>query len=116
MLTLLDSLPRLEVARVHAFGEQLARDSSGESFRLAGSLLTGWIAKALDSRARQMAAVDVMEGEAAIRERLLARGNLEQWLSLWENLSRSFVQTERANLDKKQTVITAFLELEGLVA
>ena len=116
MLTLLDSLPRVETARLHAFGELIGRDNTGTAFRLGGELLSGWIARGLEARARGVTPVDVFEGEAAIRERLLSRGNLEQWLTVWENLTALFQRTERANLDKKQAVIAAFLDLERLAA
>jgi DNA polymerase-3 subunit delta' len=46
--------------------------------------------------------------------RLLARRSLAQWLSLWEKLGRLFAKAESANLDRKQVVVTAFLQLEAL--
>jgi DNA polymerase-3 subunit delta' len=48
--------------------------------------------------------------------RLLARRPLAQWLGLWEKISRLLASAEKANLDRKQVVVTAFLELEALAS
>ena len=49
-------------------------------------------------------------------QRLVKRRGLAPWLALWENLDRLFARTESANLDRKQVLITAFLEIEALAA
>jgi DNA polymerase-3 subunit delta' len=55
----------------------------------------------------------VVAGERALAERLLAGRPLAQWLGLWEKISRLFARTEAANLDRKQAVLSAFLDLEN---
>ncbi len=59
---------------------------------------------------------EVVAGEAALMARLLERRGLAQWLALWEKWGRLFARAEGANLDRKQVVVTAFLELEALAA
>jgi DNA polymerase-3 subunit delta' len=44
--------------------------------------------------------------------RLAARADLEQWLGLWEKIAGLFRRAERVNLDRKQVVLTAFLDLQ----
>jgi DNA polymerase-3 subunit delta' len=58
----------------------------------------------------------VVAGEAALMARLLERRSLAQWLTLWEKWGRLFAGARGANLDRKQVVVTAFLELETLAA
>jgi len=48
--------------------------------------------------------------------RLLARRPLAQWVTLWEKTARCLSRAEAANLDRKQTVITAFLEIEAFAS
>jgi DNA polymerase-3 subunit delta' len=55
----------------------------------------------------------VVAGEGAATARLAARADLEQWLSLWEKIAGLFRRAERANLDRKQVVLTAFLDLQA---
>ena len=57
-----------------------------------------------------------MPGEREVMAALLARGSLARWLGLWDKVSRLLGGVERANLDRKQAMLAAFLELEALVA
>ena len=116
MIALLDGLPKLDIPRVYGFGDKLARDQSGDSFRTGGDLLCNWLAELVRSGGVGSESAEVVTGESALRQRLLAGGALAQWLALWENLSRLFGRAERANLDRRQVVVSAFLEIEALVA
>ncbi len=116
LLAYLDALPRLDVARLHEFGERIARDSSGEAFRTVGELLERWLARLLRTGAGGQVPAEIVVGEAEIAARLLKRGSLDAWLELWEKLSRLFLRTEQANLDRKQAILTAFLALQSRAA
>ncbi|SMF68815.1 DNA polymerase III, delta prime subunit [Tistlia consotensis] len=116
LLGYLEALPRLDVGRLHEFGERLARDSSGEAFRTVGELLERWLARLLRAGAGGELPPEVVPGEAEVIARLLQRGSLEAWLRLWEKLSRLFSRTESANLDRKQAILTAFLALQARAA
>ena len=116
MIAVLSSLPKLDIPRVYGFGDKLARDQSGDSFRTGGDLLCNWLAELVRSGGAGAEPPDVVVGESELRHRLLAGGGLAQWLALWENLSRLFGRAERANLDRRQVVVSAFLEIEALMA
>lgn len=116
MIALLDGLPRLDIPRLYGFGDKLARDATGESFRTGGDLICGWLAELVRGGGAGAEPPEVVSGERALRRRLLAGSGLAQWLALWENLSRLFGRAERANLDRRQVVVSAFLEIEALVA
>ncbi len=90
---LLDELPALDTARLHALGDSLARSGAEADFRTVGELLADWLAgqaKAAGAR----------------------RAELETWLGLWEKVSRLFADTERYSLDRKQVLLTAFAALQ----
>ncbi|MEX2628633.1 MAG: DNA polymerase III subunit delta' [Tistlia sp.] len=116
LLRYLEALPRLDVARLHEFGERLARDSSGEAFRTVGELLERWLARLLRVGAGGAPPPEVVPGEAELIARLLQRSSLESWLQLWERLSGLFSRTEGASLDRKQAILTAFLALQARAA
>ncbi len=116
MVALLGGLPRLDVAKLHALGDRLARDSSGTLFRTFGELLSGWVGRLVLARAQQAAPQEVLPGEGRLLRELGAGRSLASWLDLWDNLRHRFAQTERAALDRKQALIAVFLELEGLAA
>ena len=112
----LQALPSLDIARLHEFGERIARDQSGAAFRTASELLERWLARLLRAGAGGGAPPEIVPGELELVGRLLQRGSLEGWLQLWEKLSRLFGRTESANLDRKQAILTAFLALQARVA
>jgi DNA polymerase-3 subunit delta' len=91
LIALLEGLPQLDVPRLHAFGDRLARGGDATAFRTGTELLSWWLGR-------------MIRGAAS----------LAQWLSLWEKLGRLFAKAESANLDRKQVVVTAFLQLEAL--
>lgn len=116
MIALLESLPRLEVAKLHDFGDKLARDSSGTLFRTVGELLSGCIGRLVLARAQGEAPVEILPGERQLLSSLGARRSLASWLDLWDNLRRRFAQADGAALDRKQALIAAFLEIEALAS
>ncbi len=116
LVELLGGLPSLDVPRVHALGDRLSRGADGAAFRLGTELLSWWLARMIRGAALGVTPGEVVAGEAALMARLQERRGLAQWLALWENWGRLFARAEGANLDRKQVVVTAFLELEALAA
>ncbi len=99
VMTLVEGLPKLDVPALHGFADKVSRAGDLEAFRIVGELLRGWLA----GRIRERALADAGE-----------RRRLAEWLALWEKITRLFARAESANLDRKQVVITAFLDLQAL--
>jgi len=116
LIELLSGLPRLDVARVHALGDRLGRGADDQAFRTGTELLSWWLARMIRSGAGGARPAEVVAGEGALMARLLQGRSLAQWLTLWEKLGHLFARAEGANLDRKQVLVTAFLELEALAA
>jgi DNA polymerase-3 subunit delta' len=116
LLKLLNPLPELDVAALHALADKLARAGAEDSYRTVTELLTQWLARMIRTAAQ--AADDHGEGEIVRGERegmrrLAARRSLDQWVEVWEKITRLFAQADGLNLDRKQVVLGAFLALEG---
>lgn len=116
LASVLEMLPRLDVARAHAFAERLAQGADGTAFRVGQELLVWWLARLVRSAAEGRAPAEVLPGDARLIADLAARRSLAQWLGLWEKTGRLFARAEAANLDRKQVVLTALLDLEGAAA
>jgi len=116
LVALLAELPGGDVTRIHAFGERLARDRSGSDFRSGSELLLWWLARMIRSGSSGGALPEMLPGEAETAGRLLAAAGLGRWLDLWDRLSQQFARTDAVNLDRRQVLITAFLEIEALAA
>ena len=113
LVDLLTGLPQLDTGRLHAFADKLAQGQDPTAFRLGGELLAWWLGRLIRAKARGETPDDVVAGEGAATARLAARADLEQWLGLWEKIAGLFRRAERANLDRKQVVLTAFLDLQA---
>jgi DNA polymerase-3 subunit delta' len=112
LVDLLTGLPQLDTGRLHAFADKLAQGQDPTAFRLGGELLAWWLGRLIRAKARDDTPADVVAGEGAAMVRLAARADLEQWLGLWEKIAGLFRRAERVNLDRKQVVLTAFLDLQ----
>jgi len=109
-------LPRLDAAALHGLGDRLGHRDAAELFRLATELLATWIGRLIRVAATGQGTVDVIEGEGRQFAALAGRRSLDQWLELWEKLTRLFARAESANLDRKQVWVGAMLDIAGLAS
>jgi len=99
MIALLEPLPRMNVEALHAFAEAGGRSEG--SLRIVARLLSGWLSGAIARVAR---------GEPG----LIPTADLDRWIELWEKTNHSFERTEAINLDRRQSLLNAFLAIESL--
>lgn len=115
MLTLLATLPETDVARLHGITDSVSRTRSDAgayaAFDVFTDLLGWWIARLVRARAAGSLPPELEPGEAEIMSRLSASGSLDQWVELWEKLSRLFARAGSVNLDRKQVLLNAFFAL-----
>jgi DNA polymerase-3 subunit delta' len=104
LLKLLEGLPKIEGAALHAFAEQVARADGEDGFRLLAELLPGWVARRAASSAGEA-------GKGPARS-LSERRALDRWVEVWEKLGQLFIEADDLNLDRKQVVLNAFFALE----
>ena len=112
LVKLLDRLPELDGADLHAFADRLQRGEGEDSFRLIAELLPGWLARMVALEAGGAGAAAALPGEAQAMRRLAQRRSLDQWVEVWEKLTHLFAQADGVNLDRKQVVLNAFFALE----
>lgn len=115
MVSVLATLPELDMARLHGFAERFARrgEEANAAWRSLNYLFDGW----LKGLARQSAlggeAAPVVPSERGLQARLLAAASLDRWMEAWENAARLFARADAVNLDRKQTVLASFLSLQS---
>ncbi len=110
MIDLLNGLPRMDVNTLHSFSDKVGGDE--EKSRTVESLFLRWLAV---TAGRGDAAAEVVPGEAALGQRLLAAAGKDRWLELWDKAVRGFERSEAVNLDRKQVLLNTFLSLERAV-
>ncbi len=112
LLALLETLPDLDLAALHAFAERLARAENQALFRLTGELLSHWLVLVVRSAAAPGLGVgDGAAGEQPLIVRLGRRPSLDRWLDVWEKVNHILERAESVNLDRKQVLLNIFFAL-----
>ena len=115
VLGLLSQIPRLDVIRLHAFADQLARADAEDAYRAGGELLLQLLARITAySAGRQLGGEEVVGGETETIRRLAARSDAASWAGLRDDITRNFANTDQLNLDRKQAILGAFFAIEQL--
>ncbi len=113
LLALLATLPALDAMRLHALADRAQAGEGRERYRLLGELLLAMMARLVRGISGGAATAGFEASEAALQKRLgAARGGLEQWIEVWDNLRRLFVRADAIDLEPRQTLISAFGALE----
>jgi len=115
LVRLVSALPQLDTARLHGTLEAIARtrNEAGafQAYDVFTDLIDDWLMRLVTARARGLAPVEIMPGEGEVAARLIARADLDQWVDVWEKITRLFNRAARLNLDRKQVLLDAFFAL-----
>lgn len=112
MLGSIESLPEMEFENIYGLAEKVGKYGAERSYEICREILTGWCARLARIEARGQKVTDVLPGDAEIFQRLLGIYPPRHFLLAWEKIAQLFLQAEWHTLDKKQTVITAFMLLK----
>jgi DNA polymerase-3 subunit delta' len=115
MLELISTLPKTDTARLHGMVDAIARSRSEfgayAEFDVFSELMGWWIARLVRAKATGVTPRELAPGEGALIARLSSVGSLDQWVEVWEKITRLFVRTTNVNLDRKQVLLNAFFAL-----
>jgi DNA polymerase-3 subunit delta' len=115
MLEMLSQTPRLDVIRLHAFADQLARADAEDAHRVGRELLLQLLARITVCSVRpQLGGEEIVGDEDEAVRRLAARANSARWATLRDDIERNFAATDQLNLDRKQAMLGVFLAIEEL--
>lgn len=106
LLTMLQNLPKLDMAKLHKLADGMSRKADVESFRVITALLVDLLRRAVKSQATGVfATMDAAEEKALAS--LTNSASVGQTLQLFEKTAQIFAETDHANLDKKLAFINA---------
>ena len=117
VIRLLGTLDSPDIQGIHALGDSLSRTSqhATDAFATLRDLIGRWLGRLVIAGARAEAPLEIVPGEAQISAKFLSRAPLEQWLEVWEKVTGLMARADGANLDRKQTVVSAFLTMAALL-
>ncbi|HYE50431.1 MAG TPA: DNA polymerase III subunit delta' [Azospirillaceae bacterium] len=121
ILGVLEGLPRLDVLACHGLADKVARAGADQAWEAATELVLWWLARVNRGLARGAHPPEVVAGEGVLAARLAKAAaardrGLDRWVEVWDNVTRLFARAESANLDRKQTMLSALLAIEAAAA
>ena len=115
LIEMLSQIPRLDVIRLHAFADRLARADAEDAYRVGQELLSQLLARVTASAARRrLAGGEIIGGENEAIRRLAVRADAARWAASREEMERSFAATDELNLDRKQAILGVFFAIDEL--
>jgi len=95
MVAMLARRPRLDPLALHGFADKLARADAEDSYRGLEELLGQHLAR-----------------QAVVAARAGQRGEAARWARLRDDIGNDFTRADGLNLDRKQTILSAFFAIE----
>lgn len=112
---LLAQVPAIDLGRLHALTDRLARADAEDAYRASEELLARLLARvAADAARGRTGAGEIVTGEGAAISRLAVAADAARWAALRSEIERSFATARNLNLDRKQTMLGAFFAIEAL--
>ena len=116
LMSLLHTLPRLDVKALHALADKVSRADADEAFNTVTGLLRWWLERMiLIAAGKSGVSGPVKSADAGFMANLANQASLERWFFVWEKINQLVARTNGLNLDKKQVMLDVFLGLENTV-
>lgn len=112
LLKLMESLPVIDGRLLNQFIEGVLRDKSGQDYKDALQMMRALLARLIKGQA---AGLELSARELRLKDQLVKRGAIDQWIVMWDTLFNKSLEVEEYNLDKKTHLMTSFFALRDLV-
>jgi len=112
LIGLLRTLPTLDVVELHKFADRICRRGNEAAFETFIALLGWWLTRMVRYAAMGARAPEIITGDVDVAAGLVARRSLDQWVEVWEKISRLAARADRIYLDRKQVLLNVFSILE----
>lgn len=112
LLAVAQNMPQVDMIQVHDLADKLGRGSE-DVFALTEEIMTGWCDHIARCAARGMAPGDILPGDSALFSAWQMSLGAEHFLQAGDKLRQLFGACTRFNLDKRQTIISAFMVLQN---
>jgi DNA polymerase-3 subunit delta' len=114
ILALLSAEQGADPAALHALADRLSRGEADDAYRAVEGLLSYLLAEIAVCAAGGNSGHQPCQEANLICRRLGARAPAARWAELRERVETIFARRAALNLDRKQTILTAFFAIERL--
>jgi DNA polymerase-3 subunit delta' len=116
MMSLLGTLPKLDIEALHSFSGRLGKSGSEDDFSMTSELFRWWLARMILAKGKEKSRLVILtEPEKTFMDQFVNVVSLDRWFELWEKINRLLSKTNQINLDRKQVFLNVFLALENSV-
>lgn len=117
MLSVLETLPALDVAAAHSLAEKAGARGKEAAYATLTDLMGWWLARLVRGAGQGDggSVAPLNPAETALRARLSAAAPLDRWAAMWEKTAQLFRQAAAINLDRKQVVLQVFMDLQATI-
>ena len=112
LLAVAQDMPQIDMIKVHEIADKLGRGSE-DVFALVEEIMTGWCDHITRAIARGIAPADILPGDSALFAMWQSSFAHGHFLQAGDKLRQLFSACTRFNLDKRQTIISAFMVLQN---
>lgn len=109
---LLSHLPSLPDDTLIALSARLAKRNDDGSFSIGLDLLSEWLRRMVDGAATGVAHGEAVDNEQIVMSNVVKLASLDRWVATWEELGVLRDKADALNLDRKQTILQAFYEIQ----
>ncbi|MGF1456098.1 MAG: DNA polymerase III subunit delta' [Alphaproteobacteria bacterium] len=110
---LLETLPQLDVSKLHIFAERVTRRGNDAAFETVRDLLEGWMMRLVRTAATGAPGEDLLPGDGERIAALAGRRPLDAWLEAWDKIAEALAAGVGLNLERKQLLLSAFFTLQA---
>lgn len=112
LLAVAQNMPQIDMVQVHDIADKLGRGSE-DVFALVEEIMTGWCDHITRAVARGVTPADILPGDSALFALWQSSFAPGHFLQAGDKLRQLFSACVRFNLDKRQTIISAFMVLQN---
>ena len=116
-MVLLSNPAQPDAKQLYGLADMLSVKSAEQSYNAFRTMLDWWMKRAIRAQVTGERPPVVLKEEEKALDRWDALGGLETSMQLWEKLTGLLAQSDNpANLDKRQLIVSAFLEVQKAAA
>ena len=113
MISHIQDFPKIDMVKTHALAEKLGRAGNEQAYQTSMELLIQWLEWVIRLDCNDDAFNPIIEGEVELVNKLRQHFGGRGLLRIWDQVTETYHATLRANLDRRQVVLSSMLRLSG---
>ncbi len=109
LLSILDSLPNLDLFKTHKLSEKLASVKEDINYKNTMDLFIWWLDRMMKSKLSGEEIIEIIDGETQIIDKVYNLKPLQKWIETRDNILDNRNKAEISNLDRRQVILSSLI-------